>query len=165
MFRTFLCALAVASSAGAVLADEAGTLTLDIAGETHSFTLWAHQSDWSGSETYASVNIYARPETDATREAYGILTLGFEVAGGSANAPEASLTRIDGDERVKLYSTDDAGGLSITPDIASVSGEELTVSGSFAGEMGISENYGRDIDLNDPLAVSGTFDVVLGPVE
>ncbi|MBL6428461.1 MAG: hypothetical protein HOY44_13110 [Maritimibacter sp.] len=51
MFRTIICALAVAASAGAVLADEAGTLTLDIAGETHSFTLWADQSDWSGSET------------------------------------------------------------------------------------------------------------------
>lgn len=167
MFRPAIPAFLALSLAGAAQAEEAGTLTLDLGGESHSFTLWADQSDWSGSESYASVNIYARPDGDATRAAYGILTLGFELAGGSTNAPEASLTRLDGDTRVKLFSQGDAdeGGLTITADSSSVSGDELTVSGNFSGDMGISENYGRDIDLSDAVAFTGTFDVVLGPVQ
>ncbi|MEC7763080.1 MAG: hypothetical protein VX874_14350 [Pseudomonadota bacterium] len=165
MFRPILPALLALSVATAAQGEEAGTLTLNLGGESHAYTLWADQSDWSGSARYASVNIYALPQNDATRASYGALTLGFEVSGGSTRAPEVSLTRIDGDDRVKLYAKDDAGDLSITADTASVTGEELTLSGSFSGDMGISETYGRDIDLTDPVAVNGTFDVVLGPVQ
>lgn len=167
MFRIPAFAILALSVTGAAQAEEAGTLTLDIDGESYAYTLWAGQSDWSGSESYASTNIYTQPAEGGDESDYKTFTLGFEVIGGSASSAEARLTRLIDEERVRYFGNEDEdeGGMSITVDEMSTSGEELSVSGSFSGQMGTSENYGRDIDLEDGLSVSGTFDVTLGPVE
>ncbi len=46
----------------------------------------------------------------------------------------------------------------------SVDGDLLSVSGTMAGQMGVSSNYGRDIDLSEPVDFNGSFAVTLGPV-
>ena len=165
MLRTFTLATIASLAALAAQAEEAGELTLTINGTEHAYTLWAGQSDWSGSENWPSINIYSRPaESDS---GYGIFTLGFEVAGGTPQSGEARLQQTEGDEAIRLFGNADQedGGLSVTVDEISASGDELSLSGSFTTRMGPSEDYGRTIDLDAGAEVSGTFDVTLGPVE
>ncbi|WP_112320562.1 hypothetical protein [Oceanibium sediminis] len=161
---TRYAALALTLMATPLAAEEAGTITLETGGETVEFTLWAAQSDWSGSESYASFNIYSRPvDRDATD--LSLFTLGGEVAGGKGSNPEIRMTRVEGDTRTNLFGEDDDTGLEVTVDSFTVEGEFLSLSGSFTGKVGPSDNYGRDIIMDAAEDVSGTFTVTLGPVE
>ena len=155
----------------AAVAEEGGAVTIEIDGQTYQFPLWAQQSDWSGwgapDNPSGSVNIYARPTDEATWALFKTLSLGFSFAGTVASNPEANLVRIVEGEQQRLFAGDDAdeGGLSVSLTDIRVDGTELTVAGSFQGQMGTSPNYGRDVDLSSPVPLHGTFEVVLGPVE
>ncbi len=164
-FIVLLLAAAAALSPLAVQAAEGGAVSLEIGGETVEFPLWAGQSDWSGSEVFASVNIYARPTDEATWARFKTLALGFTVTGAGVDSPELSLSRVAADGIEKLHAGADAGGLAVTVDTRAVAGYEMTLSGTFSGRMGPSDNFGRDIDLSDPVPVTGRFSVTLGPVE
>jgi hypothetical protein len=93
--------------------------------------------------------------------------LGFEIINGASGNPEASLTSVTNGKREKLFAgnEEEEGGLVVKIENVSTSDDELSVAGTFATQMGTSENYGRDIDLTSPLQVTGSFNVVLGPVE
>lgn len=167
MFRSIAFAVFAICVAPPALAEEGGELRLVIDGTPHVFTLWNEQSDWSGSESYASVNIYSRPSDDASQDLFSTFTLGFDLVNGAASNGEAGLQERREDSVLRRYgeTDEDAGGLVVRIENSSVSGDELSVAGSFQTQMGASENYGRDIDLSDPVTVEGTFDVILGPVE
>jgi hypothetical protein len=157
-----LCGIALA---GPALAEEGGEVVLTVDGEEVVFPLWAGQSDWSDAGALSSVNIYARPTDEETWARFKTFTLGFSGPTATPDLPEASLTRVAGDAMQKLFSEDEQGGLTVAVDEARVEGEFLTVTGTFSGDFGTSENYGSDIDLSAPVPISGTFAVTLGPVE
>ncbi|MEQ8559143.1 MAG: hypothetical protein RIB03_12570 [Henriciella sp.] len=167
MIRPLACALTAACIVATASAEGAGEVTLDIEGETYAFPLWESQSDWSGSESYASVNIYARPTDKETWSKFKTFTLGFETMGSNISAPEARLTRMVNGDQQRLFAGEDQdeGGLKVTVDSTSVTGDALSITGSFVAQMGPSDNFGRDIDLSDPVEITGRFDVKLGPVE
>ena len=144
------------------LAQEEGTLTLEIGGVTGTFMLWGSQSDWSGSASDPSVNIYARPADEATRSAFAVFTLGFYGLGTAGESAEATVQKADG---ARLWSKVEQGALGVRVDSASAEGDFLSISGTVEGQMGTSESFGRDIDLSSPAPLSGTFSVTLGPVE
>jgi hypothetical protein len=156
------CSLALASPA---VAEEGGEVVLTIGGEDFVFPLWESQSDWMDGGAFSSVNIYSRPTDEETWARFKTFTLGFSGPISAPGDPEASLTRIVDGERQELYSEDEAGGLAVAIDEASVEGELLTVSGTLSGAFGTSENWGNDIDLSEPVPISGRFMVTLGPVE
>ena len=165
MFRTCSAAICFCVLAAAAQAEERGTLALTVDGESHEYELWAEQSDWSGSESFGSVSIFARPvDRDM---ALGSIMFGFSLAAGNAELGEINLRTGHDGETVRYFAGADPeeGGLAVTLDEASVSGEELSVTGSFRTQAGTSENFGRDIDLTDPMQIEGTFDVVLAPYE
>jgi hypothetical protein len=144
-----LCAaLALATP---LAADPGGSLLLDIDGAPAAYDLWTSQSDHSGSPNWRSVNIYAR--ADAGADGYGTFTLGFSVVNGAASAPEASLRS----EAGTLFSREEAGALEVTVTEVAPDGSLLVLTGSFSGNFGTSDNFGRDIDLSDPVAVEGSF--------
>jgi hypothetical protein len=157
--------LLLACSVGAAHAEERGDLALTIDGETYAYDLWASQSDWSGSPDYGSLSIYAQPVDDASP--YGALSLGFSFAGTNADLGELRVSTVADGETTRHYAGEDAedGALTVTLASSSVSGEELSVAGSFEGRAGPSDNFGRDIDLAAGMDIEGTFDVVLAPYE
>jgi hypothetical protein len=144
----------------AAFAEEGGVLTLEIEGAVYEFPLNAGQSDWGGTQAYGSVNIYSRPTDEATWALFKQLTLGFTLQQTVADAPEISLNRMVGDEMEKLFGNAEAGA-EVTLDEVITDGDFLTISGSFKGDLGTSRNYGGDIDLSEPVPISGTFVVTL----
>lgn len=165
MFHRYSIALCLCVLATAAQAEERGTLSLTIDGDSYEYALWAAQSDWSGSESFGSVSIFAQP-VDRDME-FGSIMFGFSLAAGNAERGEINLRTVRDGETVRYYAGDDAdeGGLTVTLDGATVSGEELSVSGRFQTQAGTSDNYGRDIDLSDAMEIEGIFDVVLAPYE
>lgn len=165
MTRTIIVFAAALTLAAPAAAQEGGEVVLTLDGEEVAFPLWESQSDWSGGAgPWASINIYARPTDPEAWERYKTFTLGFS---GTENAgsPEASLSRMQGDALQRLHSDDEAGSLAVSLDGASVEGEFLTLSGTVSGAFGPSDNFGRDIDMSDPVPIEGRFSVTLGPVE
>lgn len=152
----------------ATMAEEGGMVALEYGSETYEFSLWAEQSDWSGYEAYGAVfgdaNIYTRPTDEVTRALFNQLTLGFSLEKTGADAPEISLYRLVDGELVRLFGKEDTAAEVILDEVT-VDGDFLILTGSFSGDLGPSSNYGRDIDLSDPVAISGSFNVILGPVE
>lgn len=140
-----------------------GELILTVDGEERVVPLWENQSDWSGSENWPSVNIYARAFNEAGENPL-VVTLGFEAPQGTPGSPELTVTQYeDGAVAERLFSGSDAedGGLSVVLERQMVDGSTLSLSGSFTGTIGTSENRGRDIDLSNGIAVQGTFSVTL----
>lgn len=165
MLRIYSAAICICVLAAAAQAEERGTLALTIDGESYDYELWAAQSDWSGSESFGSVSIFAQPvDRDV---ALGSIMFGFSLAAGNAERGEINLRTEQDGETIRYFAGADPeeGGLAVTLDEASVSGEELSVTGSFRTQAGTSDNFGRDIDLTDPMQIEGTFDVVLAPYE
>ncbi|MFD1342180.1 hypothetical protein [Litorisediminicola beolgyonensis] len=167
MPRYFMLAAPLVLLAGASAAQESGTLALDIGGASRSYTLWSEQSDWSGwgepPAVSGSVNIYARPEEGGGT--FATFTLGLDLMSGAVNGAEASLLSLSDGETTRYFSTDDQGALAVELSELSVDGEFLSISGSLSGQMGPSPDFGRTVDLSEPLAISGEFAVTLGPVE
>ncbi|KZY42882.1 hypothetical protein A3731_32435 [Roseovarius sp. HI0049] len=165
MFRIIATAALAATIGLAAHAEEGGELVLDVNGETYTYTLVPGQSDWSGSESFGSASLYARPSDKSSP--LQSLMLGFNLAPGGAERGEINLRTVSDGETIRYFAGADAeeGGLVVTLDNSSVSGEELSVSGSFQTQLGTSDNYGRDIDLTEPMEMQGSFDVTLGPVE
>jgi len=164
MLRIILLVSALLITPFAAFAEESGAVTLEIDGTSYEFPLEASQSDWGGSVTYGSVNIYSKPTDEATWALFKRLTLGFTITNGTTDAPELGLSRMVGGEMQKLFGSKDTGA-TVTLEDASVDGDFLTLTGSFSGTLGTSKNYGSDIDLSDPVPVTGNFSVTLGPVE
>ena len=145
-------------------AEEGGEVTLTIAGQDYVLPLHAEQSDWSGSRDYGSVSITVRPTDNATREKFRGFNIGFEFGGDQASNPEARLARIAAGDVEQLFGKADTGGLSVQIQSVSVSGDELTIAGTFSGVLGASSDYGRTIDQANSVPVSGSIAVTLGPV-
>ena len=165
MFRT-ICDLIFSCTASiAAHAEEGGKLVLDIDGQTYDYALVPSQSDWSGSESFGSVSIYANPVEKSTT--VKSMMFGFSLASGTADLGEINLRGVTEGEKTQYFAGEDVeeGGLAVTVDSVSVSGDELSVAGSFQTRLGTSDNYGRDIDFSEAIEMQGTFDVVLGPVE
>ena len=146
-------------------AQEGGEITLVFDGETFTFPLSAGHSDWSGSARYGSVNILARPTDDATWKRFKTLALWFELVNGKAADPKASLLRVAGDGSLsRIFSRQDQGGLIVDVKAHSYEEDILRIDGSFTGTFGQSEDFGREIDLSDPVALSGDFALSVAPV-
>lgn len=155
-------ALAVATPAAA---EEGGAFEVVIGAETFRFPLQAGQSDWSGSPTWMSVSLRARPVDEAAWARFKALTLGFEYVRGTVSSPELTLSRVLGDGSLqRLHAEAETGDLEVLVDRAEVLGELLMLEGRFSAETGPSEDYGRTIDLSDPVPVAGSFAVTVGPV-
>lgn len=160
-------ALAAFGPAAPAIAQSAGELTLTLAGEERVVPLWASQSDWSGGESWPSINIYARA-FDENGENPLVVSLGFDAPGWTPGRAEMQLTSYeDGEAVLQLFSGEDEeeGALSVVVDGHEVDGTTLTLTGSFDGTMGTSDNFGRDIDLSDGVPVTGTFAVTLDELE
>lgn len=165
MFRPMCLVLLACTFGLAAHAEEGGQLTLEIDGQSYAYTLWPSQSDWSGSDTFGSVSIYARPADDTSQ--FKDFMLGFSLSAGAAQEGEINLRTVENGKTLRYYAgaDEDEGALAVTLDSVSASGEELSISGTFQTRLGTSENYGRDIDLSGGPTLAGTFDVTLGPVE
>jgi hypothetical protein len=147
-------------------AQETGQLNVTIGEASYAFPLWDSQSDWSGSENYATINIYARPTDEETWALFKTLTLAFEYTGGTVNHPELSLSRVQKDgELESLFSERDSDSVVVTVDSIAADGDFLSLSGNLSGALGPSTDFGRTVDLDSSLSISGTFDVTLGPIE
>lgn len=165
--HTFLIAVvASALSLGtSASAEEGGEMTLDIGGQTVAVPMQPVQSDWSGSESWASVSIYGQPTDAAVFETYKAFSLAFELVNGTAGSGEARLSTSSDGEIVRYFADQSDDLLEVTVDSVDISSQLLTVVGTFAATMGTSENFGRDVDTSDPIEVTGEFSVTLGPVE
>lgn len=160
-FRTAALSTTLMSFALATpgLAQSTGEIALTIAGEEHVFPLDSSQSDWSGRESWPSISLSARAFNDDGEDPR-VVSFSFDAGNWMPSLPELRFTRYeDGKAVQKLFSAEDAedGALQVTLDSHSVTGSQLSVSGSIEGSMGTSDNYGRDIDLSDSVPVSGTF--------
>lgn len=156
------CTLSTAS-----YAQSSGTVTLIVAGEERTIPVWSDQSDWSGSESWPSINIYARDFSENSEEP-ALLSLSFEASGWQPSVPEMDMTLYENRKPIgNLYAREEAerGGLTVIIESHAVDGTSLSLAGSFAATLGPSENYGRDIDLSQGVPVTGTFDVVLEALE
>lgn len=147
------------------LGQEGGTVEVTIDETSYDFPLWESQSDWSGSAEWASVNIYSRPLDEDTWELFKGFTLGFQYNGGTVGSGEASLSRVIDGELVRYFADADDTEMTLTVEEASVDGAYLTLNGTAEMTMGTSDNFGRDIDMSEPLSLSAVFAVTLGPVE
>lgn len=150
------------AAAGAWGEDDNGA-SLTIGEVASDFSLNTEQSDWSGSADFPSVSITLSAGETALEAGIFSLRLGFEMAGGQMSGVEASLLRRSGDATENLYCKDepDGGGLAIDVESTSQDGDALTIKGTISCELGTSESYGNDIDLSDPVPLSGDFDVTL----
>ena len=155
-------ALSLLSATAAIAAGE-GEANLVINETEVPFSVEAMQSDWSGSESWASVNIYLTPSEEADAKAYSRFTLGFEFTGGQAGAPESRLMIIDDGSITTLFENEEGDGPKVMVDAFEVSGNELTISGSFEMTMGGSSDFGRTVDQSDLIPVVGTFSATLTP--
>ncbi|MDF3605310.1 hypothetical protein PE067_03525 [Paracoccus sp. DMF-8] len=148
-------------------AQSSGEITVMIAGAERTIPVWAEQSDWSGSEDWPSINIHVRDFTDNGEEPI-VVSLGFEASRWEPSAPELDMSLYEIKERVAvLYGREEQerGGLSVTLDDHSIDGTQLSISGSFEGMLGPSDNFGNDIDLSQGVPVTGTFSVTLEQLE
>lgn len=157
-------AIFVAAS-GPGLAEEGGAVALTVAGETYDFPLEASQSDWSGSESWPSINIYTRPVDEETWAKFKGFTLGFDAPSGDVSRLGATLTTADGDELTRYFADPDQTPMTFDLRMLSMEGEFMTIEGTLTATMGTSDNYGRDIDLSDTVEVSADVAVTLGPIE
>ncbi|PWJ20458.1 hypothetical protein [Jannaschia seohaensis] len=159
--------LGLAMAAPPALAQSTGELLLQMNGEEIAVPLWGSQSDWSGSDTYPSINIYARA-FNADGEDPLVVTLGFDAGNWIPDLEEMRVTRYeDGAAVQKLFGGHDAedGGVAVTLDSHEMEGELLTLTGRVSGALGTSENFGRDIDLAAGGPVEGSFRVTLQKLE
>ena len=80
----------------------------------------------------------------------------------SAN-PELDVSRLPDGEFERLFSRmeEGQGGLSVQISEVSEDGAQLIIHGSVLGKIGPSDNFGRDIDLGDPLDFKADFNVVV----
>ncbi len=159
-----LIALGLATPA---LAESTGEIALTIAGEDLVLSLRGGQSDWSGSANWPSVSLSARA-FNADGEDPVVLSLSFDAANWTPSVPELRLTRYEDSQAVeKLFSGEDQedGALTVTLGSHDLNGTTLSLTGSFQGTMGTSDNYGRDIDLSQGQPVEGTFEVTVEQLE
>ena len=164
---TISASLIASLSAAPCFAQSSGEITLTVGGEELVVPLWSGQSDWSGGESWPSVNIYARAFNENGEDPL-VVTLGFEAPGWTPDVSELQVTRYEGGEvRRRLYSgeDEDEGGLAVTIDSHAIDGTTLNISGRFDGMMGTSESFGRNVDLSDPVPVAGTFAIALEELE
>ncbi len=157
-----LCA--VAQTQAQAQAEEGGQVDITIGEDSYVFPLLVSESDWSGSENFTSVNLHTSPTDDETRGRFKTFVIGFEYLSGAVNNPEIRLERVqdDGSEQ-ELFGEDEQGDVVVTVDSISVDDGMLKVAGKMSGSVGPSDNSGFTIDLSEPVEVSGSFDVVLGP--
>ncbi|WP_139840104.1 hypothetical protein [Pseudoruegeria sp. SK021] len=155
MLRILLAAL-MSVAASAATADGSGEAILTIDGSSTELQVNSSQSDWTGSLQYASVSIWFAPKGGNGYK--DVVSLSFDVQGSDAILEEIR-AEVEGE---KLFGNEDGGVRVVIEDI-STDGESLKLIGRVEGRVGPSENYGRDIDLNAAIAVSGTFDVRLEP--
>lgn len=74
------------------------------------------------------------------------------------------LSRVEGGDRVlQLFGQEESerGGLTVQLDSHEIDWTQLSLNGQFTGQLGTSENYGRDIDLSGGKPISGSFAVTL----
>ncbi|PVA05569.1 hypothetical protein [Thalassorhabdomicrobium marinisediminis] len=155
------------SLATASYSQSSGTVTLIVADQERTIPVWSDQSDWSGGESWPSINIYARDFSDSGEEP-ALISLSFEAAGWQPSAPEMDLVLYENRKSVgRLFAREEEerGGLTVIVDSHAFDGTSLSLSGSFEGTLGPSDNYGNDIDLSQGVPVTGTFDVVLETLE
>ena len=143
--------------------EESNGASLTIGEVASDFVLNTEQSDWSGSADFPSVSITLSAGETALEAGIFSLRLGFEMAGGQMGGVEASLLQRSSDATESLYCNDEPEHGDLTVDVESTSqdGDALTIKGTISCELGTSESYGNDIDLSDPVPLSGDFDVTL----
>ncbi|SHG70674.1 hypothetical protein [Marivita hallyeonensis] len=160
-----LCLGASLLAATVATATESGYVTLTLGNEQFELPLNAAHSDWTGSPGFAKVSILSRPTEVATWERFQSLRLAFDLLRTGATTPELSLLRRRDDAGFeRWYGRSESGGLTVVITERSLNDTELTVSGSFTGTLGRSDNFGQTIDLSEPMPVSGRFEVTLLPI-
>ncbi|KPP83648.1 MAG: hypothetical protein HLUCCA08_07565 [Rhodobacteraceae bacterium HLUCCA08] len=166
-FNLLLATCLASALATASYGQSSGTVTLIIADEERTIPVWSDQSDWSGGESWPSINIYARDFSDDGEEP-ALMSLSFEASGWQPSVPEMDMVLYENRKSVgKLFAREEEerGGLAVTVDSHAFDGASLSLTGSFEATLGSSDNYGGDIDLSQGIPVTGTFDVVLEALE
>ncbi len=153
-------------SPSAALSQEGGLITLTLNGDQLELPLSAGHSDWIGSRGFAEVSIMTRPTDVQSWQHFQSLRLAFDLLRTGAQSPEMSILRRSDDAGFqRWYSRSDNGALSVAITGRDLDGKQLQITGTFSGTLGISEDFGRTIDLSDPMPVTGTFDVTLHPIQ
>ena len=153
--------------ATASYSQSSGTVTLIVADQERTIPVWSDQSDWSGSESWPSINIYARDFSDNGEEP-ALVSLSFEASGLQPSAPEMDMVLYENRKPVgRLFAREEEerGGLTVTVDSHAFDGTSLSLTGSFDATLGPSDNDGGDIDLSQGVPVTGSFQVVLEALE
>lgn len=148
-------------------AQSSGEITVMIAGAERTIPVWAEQSDWSGSEDWPSINIYARDFRDEGEEP-AMVSLSFEASRWQPGVPEMDMVLYENRKPVgELFAREEneRGGLTVTLESHEIDGALLSISGIFEGTLGPSDNNGRDIDLSEGVPVTGRFTVTLDQLE
>ena len=94
---------------------------------------------------------------------FAALSLGLEFADTSVQHAELDILRIPESGLERLYSdvSEDRGGLIVKIEAISGEGNELSLSGTISATLGLSENFGRDIDFGEPASLEAAFAVTL----
>lgn len=149
-------------------ADDGADLELTIDGIETPVTLgWS--SGVSGKADYPSAKLVLMQRGEGEDEGDLLMvSLGIETFRGKITHVEARLTRQIDDEQLPprfCYDELERGGLTVDLDEFTETDSGWTVVGQFSCAFGSTENFGRDIDLDDAIEVSGSFNTTLEHAE
>jgi hypothetical protein len=165
--KYFLIALSFAMTPTATFAQEVGgEARITFEEREHVASLDPSQSDW----TNGSVSLNFRTVDSQTREFFLGLILGFTYyapPGTGVDHSDLEVARLSGGkiERLASENEEEKGELVLEILRYDVDGDYLTVTGTFHSQMGPTQDYGRTIDLSEPIEVRGEFSVVVGSLE
>ena len=163
IFAGFGAVVVIGLTAATATGAEDSRALISIGDSEYAFTLRSEQSDWVGSTSFGSVSIRLIPNEEGREAGWTGLSLGFEISGDQARNGEARLTRRVDSGFQNLFCEDDSEGGALVVELESVAmeNETLSIDGRMACQLGTSENFGQDIDLSDPLEISGSFVLAL----
>lgn len=156
----FLSALLVTLFAGAAVSQESGEALVTLDGVEYVAELDGEQSDWDPS---GSVSMAFRSKDRDALASFAGFSLSFSFQGPSAYGQQLDLVLLPEGKLERLFSKaeSESGGLVVELENVSQDAERLTMSGTLSGQLGTTDNFGRTVDLSNPVAVEAKFSVIV----
>lgn len=153
-----------AAAAPAAAQEVLGTIAGTLGGEAREWYVTASdegsQSDWSGSDTWATVSLMGHAAADTTFRTREALSIGFTLTErAGATDPEVSYF-VEGISKAYVGNPDETG-LTITVDDYAFAEGVLTLSGTVTGTLAYSEDFGRSLDQGDTVEIDVAFETAV----